>query len=137
MLIKGMNDTKEELQKLNAIVNDLGVDRIHLNTVTRPPSESDAAPLDKRELEQVRKSFGDKCEVISSFEKDGIHHQREGWAEALFDILKRRALTFPDIVKVTGVTSSGMKTRLQNMENRGLIKTYRLGAEIYYIAVEQ
>ena len=137
MLIKGMNDTKEELQKLNAIVNGLGVDRIHLNTVTRPPSESDAAPLDKRELEKVRKSFGDKCEVISSFEKDGIHHQREGWAEALFDILKRRALTLPDIVKVTGVTSSGIKTRLQNMENRGLIKTYRLGAEIYYIAVEQ
>jgi len=51
--------------------------------------------------------------------------------------LKRRALTLPDIVKVTGVASSGIKTKLQNMESRGLIKTYRLGAEIYYIAAKQ
>jgi wyosine [tRNA(Phe)-imidazoG37] synthetase (radical SAM superfamily) len=45
MLIKGMNETKEELQKLNNIVKGLNVDRIHLNTVTRPPSESNADPL--------------------------------------------------------------------------------------------
>jgi wyosine [tRNA(Phe)-imidazoG37] synthetase (radical SAM superfamily) len=137
MLIKGMNDTKEELQKLSDIVNNLNVDKIHLNTVTRPPSESDVGPLDQREMEQVRESFGDKCEIISSFEKDGIHQEKEGWAEMLVEILKRRALTLHDIIKVTGVRSSQIKTELQNMENKGLIKTYRLGEEIYYISVNE
>jgi len=137
MMIKGMNDTKEELQKLNDIVKDLNVDRIHLNTITRPPSESNAGPLAQGELEQIRKLFGNKCEVISSFEKDGIHQQREGWAEALVDILKRRALTLDDISKITGVASSRIIEQLRDMEKNGLIETYRLGADIYYIAADR
>jgi predicted Rossmann fold nucleotide-binding protein DprA/Smf involved in DNA uptake len=88
-------------------------------------------------LEQIRKFFGNKCEVISSFEKDGIRQQREGWAEALVDILKRRALTLNDIIKVTGVASSRIIEQLINMEKNGLIETYRLGADIYYIAADQ
>ncbi len=137
MMIKGMNDTKEELQKLNDIVKDLNVDRIHLNTITRPPSESNAGPLAQGELEQIKKLFGNKCEVISSFEKDGIHQQREGWAEALVDILKRRALTLDDISKITGVASSRIIEQLRDMEKNGLIETYRLGADIYYIAADR
>ena len=85
----------------------------------------------------MRRFFGNKCEVISSFEKDGIHGQQEGWAESLVDILKRRSLTLHDIIKITGVASSLIKTELQNIESKGLIKNYRLGAEVYYIAVEQ
>lgn len=137
MMIKGMNDTKEELQKLNDIVKDLNVDRIHLNTITRPPSESNAGPLAQGELEQIKKLFGNKCEVISSFEKDGIHQQREGWAEALVDILKRRALTLDDISKITGVASSRIIEQLRDMKKNGLIETYRLGADIYYIAADR
>lgn len=137
MMIKGMNDTKEELQKLNDIVKDLNVDRIHLNTITRPPSESNAGPLAQGELEQIKKLFGNKCEVISSFEKDGIHQQREGWAEALVDILKRRALTLDDISKITGVASSRIIEQLRDMEKNGLIETYRLGSDIYYIAADR
>lgn len=137
MLIKGMNDTKEELQKLSDIVKDLNVDRIHLNTITRPPSESNAGPLAQGELEQIRKLFGNKCEVISSFEKDGIHQQRKGWAEALVDILKRRALTLDDISKITGVASSRIIEQLRDMEKNGLIETYRLGSDIYYIAADR
>lgn len=137
MMIKGMNDTKEELQKLSDIVKDLNVDRIHLNTITRPPSESNAGPLAQGELEQIKKLFGNKCEVISSFEKDGIHQQREGWAEALVDILKRRALTLDDISKITGVASSRIIEQLRDMEKNGLIETYRLGSDIYYIAADR
>jgi wyosine [tRNA(Phe)-imidazoG37] synthetase (radical SAM superfamily) len=137
MLIKGMNDTKDELQKLSDIVNDLNVDKIHLNTISRPPSEKDASRLDQRELERIRKFFGNTCEVISSFEKEGFHQKQEGWGEMLVDILKRRSLTLHDIIKVTGVQSSQIKTELQNMENNGLIKTYRLGEEIYYISVDE
>jgi len=137
MLIKGMNDSKEELQKLSDIVKDLNVDRIHLNTVTRPPSESNAGPLAQGELEQIRKLFGNKCEVISSFEKDGIHQQQEGWAEALVDILKRRALTLDYIIKISGVVSSRIIEQLRDMEKNGLIETYRLGADIYYIAADR
>jgi DNA-binding MarR family transcriptional regulator len=55
----------------------------------------------------------------------------------LVDILKRRALTLNDIIKVTGVASSRIIEQLINMEKNGLIETYRLGEDIYYIAADQ
>jgi wyosine [tRNA(Phe)-imidazoG37] synthetase (radical SAM superfamily) len=136
MLIKGVNDTPDELQKLRFITNDLKVDKIHLNTVTRPPSEKDAGPLNREEIEKVRKFFGDYCEIISSFEKNGVHIEQEGWTRTLVDILKRRSLTIQDIIRITGAPSFRIKEELDIMEKKGSIKAYRLGSDIYYTAVD-
>lgn len=135
MLIKGMNDSSEGLGKLRDILRDLNVDKIHLNTVTRPPSESIAGHLEQEELERIGSFFGDKCEVISPFEKDGIHNHYEDWAETLLDILRRRALTLRDMVVITGVKSSVIQTTLRSMQSKGLIKDYCSCTEVYYIAV--
>lgn len=135
MLIKGINDDPGELQNLRVIVEELKVDKIHLNTVTRPPSEKKVFPLDLQKLEQIREFFGDKCEIISSFEKNDIHQEQEGWAETLIDILKRRSLTLRDITTITGASSFQVKEELNGMEKKGSIKTYRLGNEIYYTAL--
>ena len=134
MLIKGMNDSSEDLRKMRDILYDLNVDKIHLNTVTRPPCESITDRMELEELEQIRSFFGDKCEVISPFEKDGsIHKHYEDWVETLLDILKRRALTLRDIVAITGVKSSVIKKTLRSMQKKGLIKDYYSGTEVYYI----
>jgi len=137
MCIKGLNDTEDELRKLFYIVNGLDVDKIHLNTVTRPPSEVNAGPLSQGELERIRKIFGDKCEVISTFKKDGIQRQQVGWADELVETLKRRALTIHDITKITGVASPNVMEQLRAMKKNGLIETYRLGKDIYYIASDR
>jgi len=90
--------------------------------------------MEREELEQIRSFFGDKCEVISPFEKDGsIHKHYEDWVETLLDILKRRALTLRDIVAITGVKSSVIKKTLRSMQRKGLIKDYYSGTEVYYI----
>jgi wyosine [tRNA(Phe)-imidazoG37] synthetase (radical SAM superfamily) len=136
MLIKGVNDTPDELQKLRFILNDLRVDKIHLNTVTRPPSEKNAGPLNRKELEKIKKFFGDYCEIISSFEKNGVHKEQEGWARTLVDILKRRSLTIQDIIRITGTSSFRIHEELDAMEKKGSIKAYRLGNDIYYTAVD-
>jgi wyosine [tRNA(Phe)-imidazoG37] synthetase (radical SAM superfamily) len=136
MLIKGVNDTPDELQKLRFILNDLKVDKIHLNTVTRPPSEKNAGPLNRKELEKIKKFFGDNCEIISSFEKNGVHKEQEGWARTIVDILKRRSLTVQDIIRITGTSSFRIHEELDTMEKKGSIKAYRLGNDIYYTAVD-
>jgi wyosine [tRNA(Phe)-imidazoG37] synthetase (radical SAM superfamily) len=136
MLIKGVNDSPDELQKLRFILNDLRVDKIHLNTVTRPPSEKNAGPLNRKELEKIKKFFGDYCEIISSFEKNGVHKEQEGWASTLVDILKRRSLTIQDIIRITGTSSFRIHEELDAMEKKGSIKAYRLGNDIYYTAVD-
>lgn len=134
MLIKGINDSEGELHQLRKIINDLDVDKIHLNTVTRPPCEKNASQLSLNELKRIMTFFGNTCEIISEFEKNGVCKEQSGWNEKIYDILKRRSLTVQDIVKITGATGSQIKEQLKNMKEKGLIKTYRLGNEIYFTA---
>jgi len=137
MLINGINDTDDELQKLKGIVDDLNVDKIHLNTVTRPPSEGYANPIGEQELQRITTFFGSKCEVISTFEKEGVHKEQGGWAGTIYEILKRRSLSLRDIIKVTGAPVTEIKKELKSMEEQGSIKNYRLGNEIYFAAIKQ
>lgn len=134
MLIKGINDTEDELLNLKKIINNLNADKIHLNTVTRPPSEKSAGQLNHDELERIMKFFGNTCEIISDFEKDGIIKEQNGWNERIYEILKRRSLTIQDIIKITGAAGPQIQKQLKNMEKYGLIKAYRLGNEMYFSA---
>lgn len=136
MLIKGFNDTPGELEKLRAIVSKIKTDKVHLNTVTRPPSERFARPLALGELEDVKRFFGGECEIISSFAKNGLHEKPEGWPGMLVEVLKRRSLTLEDIVKITGVSLAQVKGELSEMEGKGTVKAYRLGNEVYYTVAD-
>lgn len=134
MLIKGINDTDDELRNLKKIIKNLSADKIHLNTVTRPPSEKNAGQLNHDELERIMNLFGNTCEIISDFEKDGVIKEQSGWDARMYEVLKRRSLTMQDIIKVTGASGPQIRKQLKNMEKNGLIKAYRLGNEMYYSA---
>jgi len=69
LFCKGVNDGKEELLKMKKAVDRIQPDRIHLNTVVRPPSEKWVAPLDQKEMEEIQAFFGEKASIISEFDR--------------------------------------------------------------------
>lgn len=133
MLVKDINDDEEELQKIKEVIDSIRVDKIQLNTVTRPPSEEITGKLTRDELEKARAFFGSTCEIISTFEKMPVQHEEKEWARNVLDILKRRSLSLDDIVKITGVSFYKAKNRLKLMENEGQIKSYHFHDTIYYM----
>ncbi|MCG2721919.1 MAG: radical SAM protein, partial [Thermodesulfovibrionales bacterium] len=50
MLIKGLNDNAEELLCMRNAISEIQPDRVHLNTVVRPPSLLSAKPLNREEM---------------------------------------------------------------------------------------
>lgn len=132
MLIRGVNDDPEELERLRAVIRELHVDRIHLNTVTRPPAEETAMTMEKEDLERICAFFGPPCEVISTFDKGAIQGEREGWGEMILGVLKRRSLTVLDIVKITGIKGFEVEKTLKIMEAEGKVQQYRVGSDVYY-----
>lgn len=132
MLIRGVNDDPEELERLRAVIRELHVDRIHLNTVTRPPAEETAMTMEKGDLERICAFFGPPCEVISTFDKAAIQGEREGWGEMILGVLKRRSLTVLDIVKITGIKGFEVEKTLKIMEAEGKVQQYRVGSDVYY-----
>jgi wyosine [tRNA(Phe)-imidazoG37] synthetase (radical SAM superfamily) len=133
MLIKDVNDTNEELKKLKAIVAELHVDKLQLNTVTRPPTEETTGKLTKDDLEKICKYLGEPCEIICSFEKSVKEDNKKDWSQNILGILQRRSLTLDDIVKITGISFNKANNRLKLLESEGKIKSYFFDDEIFYM----
>jgi len=133
MLIKDVNDTREELEKFKEIVLELNVDKLQLNTVTRPPTEETAGRLTNDDLEKICEYFGEPCEIICNFEKSVTKNNKEDWSQKILEILQRRSLTLDDIVKITGISFNKAKGRLKMLEHEGRIKSYFFDDNIFYM----
>ena len=134
MLIKNMNDDPQELKRMAGIVSSLHMDRVQLNTVTRPPSEPSSMRLSDSELRNICRTFGPACEIISTFEKTADIHVDTSEASLIRETLKRRPLTLDDIVRITGMSHFDAKTRLGILEKEGLVKTAVVNDELYYVS---
>jgi wyosine [tRNA(Phe)-imidazoG37] synthetase (radical SAM superfamily) len=133
MLIKNVNDDPDELKKMVKIVSMLNVDRIQLNTVMRPPSEETALRLEEGDLQAICKLFGPRCEVICSFERTEEMPAQADWTEIILETLRRRPLTLDDVVRTTSLSRFQAGTRLKAMEDEGLVRSYVLGDDLFYV----
>jgi wyosine [tRNA(Phe)-imidazoG37] synthetase (radical SAM superfamily) len=133
MLIRNVNDDPDELRKMVQIASTLGVDRIQLNTVTRPPSEENACRLEEDDLQAICKRFGPRCEVICSFERTEEMPAQADWTEMILETLRRRPLTLDDVVRTTSLSRFQARTRLKAMEDEGLVRSYALGDDVFYV----
>ncbi|MDZ7344220.1 MAG: radical SAM protein [candidate division KSB1 bacterium] len=70
MLVKGVNDDAEEITWLRKTVKEIKPDKVHLNTVVRPPAESEVEALTEAELQALAPAFDPPAEVIAH--KSGI-----------------------------------------------------------------
>ena len=121
------------MKKLKEIVSELNVDKLQLNTVTRPPTEETTGRLTKDDLEKICEYLGEPCEIICNFEKSVKKDNKEDWSQNILEILQRRSLTLDDIVKITGISFNKAKSRLKMLENEGKIKSYFFDDNIFYM----
>lgn len=65
-LINGLNDSEEDIAALNKAIKKICPDKVQLNTVQRPGTESWAKPLSRECLENIAKMIDANVEVIAS-----------------------------------------------------------------------
>ncbi len=136
MLIKDINDDTEELENLKDVVSYIEVDKIQLNTVTRPPADKTAKQINQTELQKISRYFGDNCEIVCAFQTDRSVKGEMEHEEAITDMLKRRALSLDDIVAVTGLPIHKAKNTLRTLENSGKIKSFHFGDTLFFMSDE-
>ena len=69
LFVAGVNDSDEHVTKLAGLLETIRHDKLQLNTVSRPPTES-VKRVSHERMEKIRKRLGDKAEVISGEEKE-------------------------------------------------------------------
>ena len=102
LLVKGVNDAPSHLKKLKKAIDAIKPDRIHLNTVVRPPAEKAASPLIPEELEKIKAFFGEKAEVVAEFDKIQHGPVSQDLKDAILSMVARRPVTIADISKSLG-----------------------------------
>jgi wyosine [tRNA(Phe)-imidazoG37] synthetase (radical SAM superfamily) len=132
LFCKGVNDGKEELLRMKNTVDRIQPDRIHLNTVVRPPFEKWALPLNQKEMEAMRTFFGEKASIILEFNRHPPAVTERDIKEEILRILKRRPLSLKDLSQGMGIREDEIENCIQSLVSEGTIHARFFGDSIYY-----
>jgi len=131
LLLRGFNDTPEELAGLRQAIRRLRPDRVQLNTAVRPVAEAAARPLSPAEMAAAANRLGPDAEIIADFpagEKGRLPLSDDDFLETL----ARRPLTADDLAALLGLSREGVQDRLERLERQGLIACSRHGRQGFY-----
>ena len=132
MLVKGINDEKKHLDKAVSIVREINPDKVHLNTVVRPPSEKFALPLSIEELNKIEKLFGKNCEITIEFKPKEQEAYSEDLEEAILSIIRRRPVSLLDLSLSLGKHQNEILKYLDSLIQDGRIKVVLYHGIKYY-----
>ena len=131
MLVHGINDCPEELEKMREVLSPIKLDMVQINTPVRPGTDRTCKPLTSQELAHCKEVLGEPCEVIASF--DGRQHTLEAnLKEKICSMVSRRPLNLSEIADSLGMDREKATEVLSLLEEQGQIELHKHGAEYYY-----
>ena len=133
MLVKGINDGRDELERISEVVSSIAFDKVQLNTPVRPAADKTVEPLTAAELERIRDHMGSGCEVIAG-SREKQHGVESGIEERIMTVLSRRPLNLPEIADSLGIPPGRVTKHLCHLEGQGRITSRHYGSELYYQA---
>lgn len=132
MLVKGINDRVDHIEKLKQAISELRPDKVQLNTVVRPPSEKFACALSAQQLESIRELLRGNAEIIPQFERREQRAYQQDVEDAILALLSRRPVTLADISDSLGIHRNRLIKYLQDLENQKRIKSVVYNSLQYY-----
>jgi wyosine [tRNA(Phe)-imidazoG37] synthetase (radical SAM superfamily) len=132
LFCRGVNDGKEEIEKLKEVIERIKPDRIQLNTPVRPPAEDFVFPLTLGQLEEIRKTLGDKAEIIPEFTAPLGEEFNSVKDTEILNLIKRRPCTTEDISKALGLRIDEVVKHLDHLTKTGAIRYRMFEHRCYY-----
>ncbi len=131
MLVQGLNDGTEETALIKEILDEIGPDKIQLNTVQRPPTEAWVQPVTLERMEEIRAIFGERCEIIASSVPKNIP-QKIPHVTDILTMVARRPMTAEELAAALGITTNHMAAVLTVLEQNGLVVPYDFEGRTYF-----
>ena len=132
VLVKGINDSLEEIERVARVTGKMNLERIQLNTVVRPPAEEFAGPLSREDLENMKTVLGEKCEIIAEFRRPTQRAQEVDVEKRILSMVKRRPLRLVDISRSLGLHRNEVIKYLEVLEKKHEIRTKVHNNQVYY-----
>jgi wyosine [tRNA(Phe)-imidazoG37] synthetase (radical SAM superfamily) len=132
LFCRGVNDGKDEIEKLKKVIERIEPDRVQLNTPVRPPAEDFAFPLTLAQLEEIKERLGGKAEIISEFAAPLGEELNSVKDTEILNLIKRRPCTTEDISKALGLRIDEVVKHLDYLTKTGTIRYRMYDHRCYY-----
>ncbi len=132
MVVKGINDSLEEIEKAAQVIKQMNLEKIQLNTVVRPPAEEFARPLTAEDLKNIKTVLGKKCEIIAEFKRATQKAYKRDVEKRILSMVKRRPVTLVDISHSLGLHRNEIIKYVETLEKKHQIRTKVHSGERYY-----
>jgi wyosine [tRNA(Phe)-imidazoG37] synthetase (radical SAM superfamily) len=121
LLLKGLNDKKEELTAIKRLLRELAPDKVQLNTAVRPVADKSALALTQEEMEAVADFLGAGAEVVAAAHR--LSPERLAVKDRdLIEMLARRPMTAMDLAQALGFPLAQVRERLGRLAKSGLVR---------------
>jgi wyosine [tRNA(Phe)-imidazoG37] synthetase (radical SAM superfamily) len=134
-IVPGINDSTEELTEFKRIVSSMKITRIQLNSLDRPGTEKTVVAATPQRLNEIASFFSPlPVDIISrnalkTFQPVGTFEDIE---EKVYSIIKRRPLTFKDLVTVTALGEQQVLDVIAKLEKKGEIQRNTVENNIFF-----
>lgn len=132
MFLRGINDDQEEIDALNQLLEEVSPDRIQLNTVARPPSDGRASALDRQRLEEIRKFFGSKAEIIADARPKGGDHSHDSLLVLITEMARRRPVRIVDVANALDIPVNEAENVLNSLQSEGTLFSREHEGDLYF-----
>ncbi|MCJ7833661.1 MAG: radical SAM protein, partial [Deltaproteobacteria bacterium] len=126
LLLRGISDTKEQIERFGQYIEKINPEKVQLNTVVRPPVESYAVPLKDTRLKEIQKALGPRAEIISGPSADKAQPKSKLLESKIHDLVVRRPCTADDIAQCLGLP---LKETVRILD--GLIQAKKVHYELF------
>ncbi len=137
MLVKGVNDEEEEIALLRRAIAEIQPDKVHLNTVVRPPAEDEAQALSDEELRAVQARLGPPAEVIAErWTAARLSLDSRLISEAV-NLIARHPMTLEEISHYMNCKPEIIALMLKGLTDSGMVEARTHRGQVFYIALAE
>jgi wyosine [tRNA(Phe)-imidazoG37] synthetase (radical SAM superfamily) len=137
LLVSGVNDDFGEIRVLAETIREIGPDRVHVNTIVRPPTDPDAKPVPPERLCEVARLLGSRAEVIAGTTERVQTMVDRGSEELVIAMAARRPVTVTDIARAIGTSQAHAAKLVSVLTEKRVLKLVRHGGRLYYRATPE
>ncbi len=135
-LVWGTNSLPADVERMAALVNEIGADEVHLNTAVRPPAEDFVMPVPRKFLEPMRELFRPRAEMIAEYPSQASVEVATN-EESILSMVRRRPCTAEQIGKVFGMHRNEVSKYIGKLMRTFRIVSQRRENELYYTAARE
>ncbi|MFH1688846.1 MAG: radical SAM protein [Candidatus Eisenbacteria bacterium] len=132
VFVEGLNDDSGEVERIAGIINDVKPDKVHVNTVVRPPAVPSAHALSPERLQEIAERFGPAAEVIASATGPSQATAVNDASAIVVAMAARRPVTAFDVARSIGMSQAAAAKMLNELVEKEVLSVVRHGETLYY-----